>query len=204
MASSVNSPADIINLALARIGRKDRIGSLYDGSLPAKIALTLYAQTRDELLVEGNWEFAERNAVGTLLKQAPVNGYVPPTTWTSTYPPLPWLYEYQYPSDALKIRAVKPVHMFTFNPDPKFERWSIDNDNGYSPPEKVILTNVSGAIIVYTGQITDPDDNGARICRSLGRRFGQTLAPALMGMDFAKLAAADEQVEDKMAQDTQE
>lgn len=204
MASSVSSPADIINLALARIGRKDRIGSLYDGSMPAKIALTLYAQTRDELLIDGNWEFAERNVTGVLLKQGPVGGYVPPVTWNNTYPPLPWIYEYSYPSDALKIRAIKPVPIFFMNPDPSFNRYSIDNDNGYSPPEKVILTNVANAVIVYTGQITDPTTYEADFVEALAAALGRRLAPALMGMDFTKLAAADEGIEKQIAENTQE
>ena len=110
--SPVQSPADAINVSLRRIGYKLRVASLYDGSKAARSALDIYAQTRDEILRQNDWTFAERNISMTMLKQAPVGGYIPPVTWSTTYPPLPWLFEYAYPTDCLKVRAVKPVPIF--------------------------------------------------------------------------------------------
>ena len=204
MAASVSSPADVVNLALARIGYKLRISDLYDGSAPAKVALTVYAQTRDELLSDGNWEFAERNTPGVLLKQAPVGGYIPPTVWTSAYPALPWMYSYQFPSDALKVRAVKTTPLFGFNPDPQAQLYSIDNDNGFAPPQRVVLCNLANAIIVYTGQVTDPTTWDVAFVEAMAAAVGRRMAPQLVGLDGAKLAASDEQVEGQIARMTQE
>ena len=45
MVASAKS-ADMVNLALRRVGYKLRVGNLYDGSMAAKMALDVYAQTR--------------------------------------------------------------------------------------------------------------------------------------------------------------
>jgi hypothetical protein len=192
MPASVSSPADVVNVALRRIGYKLRVGSLFEGSFAAKQALDIYAQTRDEILRRDDWQFAERNVALTLLKQAPAGGYIPPTTWTTAYPPLPWFFEYAYPSDCLKVRTVKSVPLFLPNFDPQPRVWGLENDNSLVPPAKVILCNVPDAILVYTGQVTDPanwePDFVEAVCAALGRR----LAPVLVGMDALKLAAPDE------------
>ena len=118
MAAAASSPADVINLALRRIGYRLRVGNLLDGSEAASQALDIYAQTRDELLRQSDWGFAERNTALTVLKSAPAGGYFPPNLWSSAYPPLPWSYAYDYPEDCLKVRAVKPSPLFLLDPDP--------------------------------------------------------------------------------------
>lgn len=193
MPASMTSPADVVNVALARIGYKLRVGSLYDGSLASSKALDIYAQTRDELLRQNDWQFAERNVALTLLKAAPPGGYVPPNGWTSAFPPLPWLFEYDYPTDCLKVRSLKPTSIFVPNFDPQPNVYGLANDNSYTPAAKVILCNVPSAILTYTGQVTDPAtweaDFGEGVAAALGRR----LSPVLSGLDVTKLAAADEQ-----------
>ena len=193
MPASVSSPADVVNVTLQRIGYKLRVGSLYDGSKAANDALDIYAQTRDEVMRQDDWSFAERNVSMTLLKSAPVAGYIPPTTWSTTYPPLPWLFEYAWPDDCLKVRAVKPVPLFLPEFDPQPCIFGLENDNSLTPPAKVILCNVPNAVLVYTGQVTDPANWEAdfveAICGALGRR----LAPALVSGELLKLAVADEQ-----------
>src|SRR5271169_62339 len=100
MALVIQNPEDVINLALIRIGKKDSIGSIYEGSEAAKIALRIYSETRDEMLRSFDWGFAERNINLTLLKFAPPNGYFPPNAWDPTQnPPPPWQFEYGYADD---------------------------------------------------------------------------------------------------------
>lgn len=195
MASSVSSPADLVNLALGRIGYKKRIGSLYEGSEAAVLALTLYAQTRDELMRQYDWDFAERQIVMTLLKSAPRGGYFPPVTWSSQYPPLPWLYEYAYPSDCLKVRSIKPQALFLFDPDPQYNAFSLGDDapvNDQAAPVKVLLCNVDGAILTYTGQITNPAQWEADFIEAFAAALGRRMAPGLVGLDPAKMEAQDE------------
>jgi hypothetical protein len=194
MASSfaIQSPADAVNGALVRIGYKLRVGSLTDGSAAAKKALDIYAQTRDELLRQNDWAFAERNVVLTLLKTAPAltnggYGYIPPVVWNpATNPPLPWIFEYGFPGDCLKVRAVKSTPLFipNFNPIPTL--FAVVNDSSYTPPQRVIVCDVGSAQLVYTGQITDPTTWDADFCEAIIDQLAQRLAPGL-NPDILKL-----------------
>ncbi len=196
MPASLNSPADILNIALAQIGYKDRIASLFEGSKAAKNALDLYAQTRDELLRLGEWPFAQRDVAGTLIKSAPVGGYLPTTPWDSTYPPLPWLFEYGYMSDCIKVRAVKPAPILIPNFSPQPHLFAIANDDN----QRVILSNVANAVITYVGQVTNPTDMPPDFLEAFIAALGRRLAPVLTTMDEAKMAAQVEQVETAIAE----
>jgi hypothetical protein len=201
--AAVSSPADVVNLALRRIGYKLRVGWLYEGSLAAKQALDVYAQTRDEILRQDDWGFAERNVIPTLLKIAPPN-YIPPVVWNpATNPPLPYLFEYAYPNDCLKVRALKPTPMFVPNFDPQPNVFSIANDNTFVPAQKVILCMVPQAVLVYTGQVTDPTTWEADFVEAFAAALGRRLAPTLANMDAAKLEAADEGQSAAIAEMTQ-
>ncbi len=204
MPASVTSPADMINLSLRRIGYKLRVGSLYDGSTAAKTALDVYAQTRDAVLVENDWDFAERNITMTLLKSAPVGGYVPPVVWNpATNPPPGFLYEYAYPSDCLKVRIVKNVPLFGLNFDPQPNAFYLANDNAFTPPQKVILCNLPNANLVYTGQVTDPATWDSGYVEALAAALGRRLVPSLMGLNAIQPAAADEAQTLAMAENEQ-
>lgn len=189
---AIQSPADLLNVALRRIGYKLRVASLFEGSLAAKQALDIYAQTRDELLRTNDWGFAERNVAMTLLKSAPVGGYVPPAVWNpAVNPPIGSLFEYGYPGDCLKVRAVKPPPLFVPNFDPQPNVFTITNDNYFTPAQKVILCNVPNAILVYTGQITDLTTWEADSISMFADELGKGLAPALVNMQAAQMIAAE-------------
>jgi hypothetical protein len=193
MASSVASPEDVINIALVRIGYKMRVGSIFEGSMAAKKALDIYAETRDELLRGFDWGFAERTVGMTLLKQAPAGGYFPPNTWTNAYPAPPWIFEIAYPSDALKIRALKNVPLFVPDFAPQPYQFSVDNDQSLTDPDKVILCNIYPGVVVYTGQVTNPVDWEPDFTEALAASLGRRLAPVLQGLQAAQLEATDEQ-----------
>jgi hypothetical protein len=197
MVASLQSPADIVNVALAQIGYKNRVGSLFEGSRAAKNALDIYGQTRDQLLREGDWPFAQRDLVGALTKSAPVGGYVPPTVWDPLVnPPLPWLYQYTYPTDCIKVRAVKPQLIFVPNFSPQPYLFAVANNGD----ERVILSMVSNAIVTYVGQITDPTDMPPDFVEAFVAALGRRLAPVLATMDAVKLEAQAEQIETTMAE----
>lgn len=201
MSAVLTSPGDIVNAALARIGHKERVGSLYDGSMAAKIALDLYGQTRDAMLRAGDWGFARRDVALTLLKSAPAGGYAV-TSWSTAYPPLPWSYEYTYPSDCLKVRAVRATPPFIPDFDPQPAIFDTPNDSGFSPPRKVIVCNIASAICTYTGQITDPSTWEASFTEALIDGLGELLAPAL-NPQALQAAAAEEQIAEVKADVTQ-
>jgi hypothetical protein len=196
MPASLQSPADIVNASLARIGFKDRVGNLYEGSRAAKNALDIYAQTRDALLRDGEWPFAQRDLAAVLNKSAPVGGYSVGTPWDpTTYPPLPWLYQYQWPDDCLKVRTLKTgyIGVPNFNPQPNL--FAVLNNGG----ARSIVSNIASAVLTYVGQITDPTQMPADFLEAFVAALGRRMAPLLANLDAAKLEAQDEQVETAMA-----
>ncbi len=138
-----------------------------------------------------DYGFAERNVNLALLKSANANGYFPPNQWDGTLnPPVPWLFSYTYPSDCLKVRAIKAQPLFALDYDPQPVVFKIENDNFYTPARKVILCNIDTAQMVYTGQVTDPTTWEANFVEAFAAELGRRMAPALANMDAAKFAAA--------------
>lgn len=203
MPSSINSPEDLVNICLARVGFKGRIGSLYEGSAAAKKILDLYSQTRDEFLRSNDPDFAERTISMTLLKSAPAGGYFAAPWNPATNPAPPWAFQYVYPADSLKVRSVRPQPLFVQDFDPQPFVFSIENDNTYSPAVKAILCNVSNALLVYTAQITDLSTWEADSLEAFAAALGRRLAPTFANMDAVKLEAADEQASTTMADEEQ-
>lgn len=193
MANVLNSPADVVNAALVRIGYALFIGNLYDGSKAAQKALSIYGQTRDDLLRGNDWGFAQREVSLTILKTAPAGGYIPGiTTWDpASYPQLGFRFEYAWPDDCLKVRALRPTPLFLPNFDPSPNVFSIANDNTYTPGQRVILTDLENAVAVYTGQITNPLVMPPDFIESLIETLGERLATGLTSDTLAQQEAAE-------------
>jgi hypothetical protein len=205
MTTSLTSPEAIVNAALVRIGYERRIGSMFEGSAASKAALDIYGQTRDQLLRASDYGFAERNASLTSIKQAPANGYPPGVPWTSAYPPQPFFFEYLYPSDALKIRAVKPQVALVPNFAPQPNLFTEENDASLTPPAKVILSYIGPTmLVVYTGRVTDPTtweaDFTEAMIASMADRFEAMLSSE---KSTQQAEAADELHEIQQARVTQ-
>jgi hypothetical protein len=190
MTTTVQRAEDVVNIGLAKIGYNQTVVDLYDGSRASRAALNCYSEIRYHTLYTGDWDFAERNIQGILLKRAPPSYVTVP--WTPAYPSLPWKFEYAYPQDAVKIRGVKRPPMAIPNYDPRYERFSIDNDIGFLPTRKVILTNVANALLVYTGQILDPAQWDEGFIELVSDEIGKALGPVLMGADAFKIASVQE------------
>lgn len=143
---------DLVNQALRRISFPTPIGYIYEGSKASRIAVDVFAQTRDNLLCAKDWDFARQGIVLTLLKVAPVGGYGL-TPWSSIYPPVPWIYEYDYPATAMAVRSVRPTPILIPEYDPQPNVFVAANDTALG--QKVLLTNLANATAVITAQITD-------------------------------------------------
>lgn len=209
MAGQVlTSPETVCNAALVRAGWSGAfIANIYDGTRQSNAALAIYSQTRDELLRSYDWGFAEFNAPLTLLKTAAVFGYtIPPSTtssWTSSFPMLPWIYEYQYPANCIKVRSLRPQNpvLPVFDPSPNTFRIA-DDTTLTTSNTKVILTNLANAYCVYTGQVTNPALWDPGFTENMVTTLASNLGPALMGakdkpveMQEAAMAAAEAQRE---------
>lgn len=171
---------DICNLALRRIGYPTPIGFVFEGSVAARVAVEIYSQTRDDLLREDDWDFARQAVTLTLLKTAPVGGYVF-TPWTSAYPPPPWTYEYEYPTDCLEMRTVRPLPVLLSEYDPSPNVFIVAHDATITPPGPAILTNLRAAQGVYTASVSDTSQWTTgytnALIDALATRFQEALAP---------------------------
>ncbi len=203
MASAITSPADVSNLALRRIGYKRRVADLFDGSDASNTILDLYSQTLDAILRDGDYGFAQRMVNATLLKSAPPGGYFDAPWDPATYPPMPWAYSFAIPSDYLKIRSVRPQPGFLLDMDPTPTLFNVVNDNGYTPPRRVIVANTQSPVIVYTAQVTDPTQWPVDFTESFAAALARRLAPSLADLKAEQMEAQDEVVSTAMAQATQ-
>lgn len=194
MAAVITSPADVLNVALRKVGYRLRVSSLLDGSEAASFALDLYGQTRDHLLRTGKtgmqpWDFAQRQVQGTVVRTAPA-AYSSGTPWDpDDYPFFPWLYEYEWPEDCLKVRAVRPLPAALFDPAPTSTLFTTANENLGAGFARSILANVPNALIIYTGQVTNPASWSVDFVEVLSSELAERLAKNLANLDVVKLEA---------------
>jgi hypothetical protein len=181
MAASVTSPADVVNLALRRIGYQLRVGQLFDGSKASNNALDIYAQTRDAVLREADWGFAETMDLAALSGGAA---------------PAPWLFEYLYPVACVKLRDVLSTTYLANQNNPLPELWQLAN----AAAGKVIWTKVAASTVVFTRQVTDPAQWEPDFVEALAAALARRLAPVLVSLEAAKLAAEDEKVSTLIAE----
>ncbi len=92
---------DVWNESLVAIGRTERIGSRWEGSRASKIFLDIYDPALRALLRSAHWNMARKQAPMALLADA--TGQTPAV---GTLVQSPWIYEYQWPIDAIKARFV--------------------------------------------------------------------------------------------------
>lgn len=124
----------ICNYALKHLGIPS-ISSLTEGGKVADACNELYEQSRDFVLQDYDWGFAERRAYGAVLSDETIFGYD---------------YAYAFPSDALKIRR---IYEDAVGSEPiKFTINAASDLNS-----QMVLTDEYQAVLVYTAKITNPN-----------------------------------------------
>lgn len=130
------SNVGICNMALANLMVDQRIEDLSDPDDPQALTCAVFfQQAREETLVAHDWSFAERRVV-----LAEVTGTAP----------LPWTYQYRYPTDCLKIRSLDPEVVVTHEAHRLAFEVTSDDDG------RLILTDTADAILIYTVALEDP------------------------------------------------
>ena len=148
---------DLCNMALTRIKYPTPIGSPYEGSVASRIALQIYAQTRDNLFGEKDWPFLRRVvSLGNPIKTAPPGGYGDVAWNPAVNPPIPWIAEFTYPSQCIEIRSLRPTPVFIPEFTPFFTRFVTAYDTVLQA--KVVLTNLLAPVAVISGQVLDPNE----------------------------------------------
>lgn len=143
----MTSEVGICNSALNKIGAK-YIASLSEGSANANACNEQYAKVRDALLRSHNWNFAMKRVQLAQLSTTPAFGFD---------------YEYQLPSDWLRVVSVH------------------DNDEGtgavkYKIEGKKILTDSDELYLRYVHQITDPNEMTADFHEALAYLLAKDLS----------------------------
>ena len=170
----MTSPVDLCNLALDQISARTSITGISPPSPPnnlaAQVASRTYQLQTDAVFRAAHWNSARSQAQLSLLKAAigtPEN----PSGALPT-PPIPWRYEYAYPSDCLKVRFVIPTPELPASTTPLMTNVGINfqpavktsipfvpgiDTDAQGNQIKVILTNARVAQGVYTARIANPD-----------------------------------------------
>lgn len=162
---------DVCKQALASIGSRTTIVSLTDGSPEATYCSLLYAPLRDFLLREGDYDFALKRLPAT-----PAGVQV-----------IPWVYSYNYPDDAIRIRQLIPTTYSALDPRPI--EWNLYNVSN----TRYIVSKQSIDSILYTFA-ADVDAMDSIFRESLVRLLGSALAFALTN----RIEASDKELKEAM------
>lgn len=186
MTVSISTPADVINISLVRLGVRKRIGNLYDGSPQAQKALDIYAQTRDAVLREADWNFSQKIAAAVA---AP-----------GSIAPIPlYAYVYTYPSDCLKVRNMYAASYLADTNNPVPVLWAVGDDpvNG-----TVVWSNGQTATLIYTARVTTITQWEPLFVEALAAALSRRLAPVLASLDLVKIETDDEKFSTQLGVDT--
>ena len=140
-----------------------KINSMFDQTPQAEAVRNWFYVDRDAFVQESRWTFARKSVVLT------------PTTYADNN----WVYAYIYPQDCLNIDELRPPNLLgndsqaepsiagvypgTGGPYESYDIKNIPHEicqlevNGTPTGQQVILCNIPSAILVYTRQITDPN-----------------------------------------------
>lgn len=190
------SNTSLCNRALAAIGGKAFINSAFpsDGSAAGNACNLLYTPTYEQLARCAWWSSFQTQILLTLLL-AGANTPENPTA-TPPFPPSPWLYQYAYPGDCLKARAIIPTVPAqgtggtpTYSVNNNAPIWfmgrgqipfkvaTVRDANGN--PIKVILTNQEQAQLNYTMNNPNPAVWDSQFQAAFVSALATFLSPAL-------------------------
>jgi len=159
---------DIANQAIMLIGDNQPpvtgIAPNFDTSTAGLALAQLYSPCVQTVGRQFGWDFS-RNTVALTL--------------TTNTPPVPWTYEYLYPSNGVQIRQLLPATIIDqYNPLPI--NWAVANNLVSAVPTRVIQTNLQNAVAVYSNQ---PNENtwDALFRETVVRLLASELAQAIGG-----------------------
>ena len=154
------SVVSICNLALSNVG-KENINSLDEASSEARACRQFYPHVRDILLQVYPWSFAGKSkslAEVTNDKQGD------------------WLHAYDYPTDCLKVRWIRPVHSNGGSGLVAYRPNGSDFEQPYAIEGGRIYCNISPAVLYYTVRETDPSRYPAMFIEALAWNLAVRLA----------------------------
>jgi len=224
LEADVPSVVDLVNRALLGIGARANVSVMTENSTESNAASILFQPTFEQLGRTANWNCLRKQATLTLLKAAagtPENsdGTVLPI------PPQPWLYEYAYPTDCLRMRYVLPTFIpasettsplfpvansaaATYSGSGGQIPFAVNYDTDtFGNPYVSILTSVASAQAVYTVNAANPNIWDSQFQAAFVAALGAFLVtPLSLSMPLMQMMArsADRQIADARASDGNE
>lgn len=202
-------PVSLCNLALGQIVARTQITGLNPPSPPNNVAATtmaaLYQLQADAVFRAAHWNCARKQGSLTLLRAAVGTPENPSGALPA--PPIPWLYEYGYPDDCLKVRFVIPMPSLqglgvapimtsvgvNFMPSVTTALpfvLAVDT-NDVGDQIRVLLTNAPRAQAVYTARISNVDLWDPSLQNAvIGALAAWAAAPVSGSMERQKLSIA--------------
>jgi hypothetical protein len=152
------SIVQICNLALSRLGTRATIASLEEASTEARICKANYADCRDTLLRDFDWNFARRVETLALRVEAPPPG---------------WAYTYSVPNRCARFRGIWSGPRPAGAP----ADWAIGSVADSNGNDAVaIFTNQSEAAGWYTRIVENSELFSAGFVQALSWRLAETIA----------------------------
>ena len=202
----MTSPTDIVNQALDSMGVNTPIQGISpaapSNSVVAQVASRNYQTQVDAIFRSANWNCTRQQAALNLFAAAagtPEN----PSGTSLPIPPVPYLYEYAYPPDCLKLRFVIPTLLQTVNEVPIMTTTSLGawpraqtaipftpniSQDANGNDVRTILTNARGAQGIYTKRVTNPDLWDSQLKTAVIATLAAMFVPPL-NMDKGLMAA---------------
>jgi len=165
------SDVSICNLALFRIGHSQRINSLNEASVAAELCKVIYPIVRDQVLESFDWSFARKRVALASVGDEPTN----------------WDYQYQYPSDCLKARAIvyEGLRAPTATNRIPFEVTANTVNEG-----KAICCDLEDAELIYTAYVTSTALFTPAVCSAIAWGIAlELVSPLAKDAKFSTLAA---------------
>ena len=161
MVTVMASKVEIWNMALVRVGSSGFIQSPTENSAEANHCRVVYPNSvKATLEATVDWSFARRKAALADLGT----------------PDDDWSYQYAYPSNCIKARKIL-TNVRNAKPLP----FKIGLNS--SGTQKVINTDVSEAVLIYTMNVTNEALFSAAFAEMLSWKIALEIAPALSGND---------------------
>lgn len=176
----MSSEVGICNVGLGRIGIDQFIEDFNDSNNRARACKTFYVPTRDQVLEDYPWNFAQK---------------VAPLAIVAGDPPPGWQYQYAVPSDCARAQLLTDASGGRFSGlgfgDP-YQQLNIWNYSAAScirapfkimaaatAPGRIIVTDLQDAYLWYTMRVTDPNSFSALFSSSLSWKLAGELGLVL-------------------------
>lgn len=188
----MSSDTDICNAALGLLGDPAQVASISppSGSIQAIHCARFYPMVRDTLLEMHPWGFATKRVALALLAQTP---------------PSPWSYTYQLPSDVLNTLAILDSAAVDDFSAGLAQYGNVSGAYNYNvgiyttqpyateadpTGDQVLYTNQVGAVLRYTGRVTDTTQFSPLFVECLSWLLASKLAgPVIKGSEGRAMAA---------------